>query len=560
MTIREVSCSTRMEDSRIGGQKCRLVAEAVSPRYEIKISPPDRRGDDPANLVDTGTSSFDLLIIGGGINGVGIARDAAGRGLSVALCEQGDLGGGTSSASSKLIHGGLRYLENFQFRLVREALAEREILLRTAAHLVTPLRFLLPHAPQVRAAWKIRAGLFLYDHLSKRSALPKSEALQFQRDSLGEELKPEYRKGFAYSDCLVDDARLVLLNARAAAIQGARIMMPVHCLGAAIADGTWRVAVRHQITGQHSVLNARVLVNAAGPWTQQVAKSIEGWRSKRRIRLVKGSHIIVPRLHRGEHAYVLQNEDKRVLFIIPYQDSFSLIGTTDVAFEGEPGPVTISSEEILYLCRVVTRFFAHSLSPQEIVWQYAGLRPLHDDGKTNSSAVTRDYAIELQWANGVAPIVTVYGGKLTTYRNLAERVLEKLSGILPRLGHPWTESTPLPGGNLPQGGITALVQDLAFRYSKLPLPMLTAIARRHGTLAWEVLEGADDIESLGTHFGACLFAREVDYMIRKEWAQTGEDVLWRRTKAGLQMQEQQRKTVSDYVASRVATYRTLRSY
>jgi glycerol-3-phosphate dehydrogenase len=507
------------------------------------------------SLADSGAGSFDLLIIGGGINGVGIARDAAGRGLSVALCEQNDLSGGTSSASSKLLHGGLRYLESFDFHLVREALIEREILMRTAAHLVTPLRFLLPHTPQVRAAWKIRAGLFLYDHLSKRSALPKSEALQFQRGSLGEELKPEYEKGFAYSDCFVDDARLVLLNARAAAIQGARIMVPFHCLGATIADGAWQATVRHQITGQQSVLNARVLVNAAGPWTQQVAESIEGWRSKKRIRLVKGSHIIVPRLHCGKHAYVLQNDDKRVVFIIPYLDSFSLIGTTDVDFEGEPGPVTISGDEIRYLCRAVTRFFAHSLSPRDIVWQYAGLRPLYDDGKTNSSAVTRDYDIELQWPNGVAPLVTVYGGKLTTYRKLAERVLEKLSGILPRLGHPWTGSTPLPGGNLPHGGITALVQDLAFRYSKLPLPMLTALARRHGTLAWEVLEGSDDIKSLGTHFGACLFAREVDYMIRKEWAKTGEDVLWRRTKAGIQMQERQRKTVNDYVASRVGKCR-----
>lgn len=501
--------------------------------------------------MDTDSNSFDLLIIGGGINGVGIARDAAGRGLSVALCEQGDLGGATSSASSKLIHGGLRYLENFQFRLVREALCEREILMRTAAHLITPLRFLLPHVPQVRAAWKIKSGLFLYDHLSRRSNLPRSKTLRFQGELVGQELKPAYRKGFAYSDCLVDDARLVLLNGRDAAIHGAKIMVRVQFLSAKIADGMWRVTVKDQITGHQLVLQARSLVNAAGPWTEQVATSIEGWQSRRRIRLVKGSHIIVPRLHLGKHAYMLQNEDKRVLFVIPYEDLFSLVGTTDIAYGGNPEPVTVSTEEIMYLCGVVTRFFTHSLSPQDIVWQYAGLRPLYDDGKSNPSAVTRDYAIELQRVDGVAPIVTVYGGKLTTYRNLAERVLEKLSNILPHLGCSWTESTPLPGGDLPRGGITALVQDLACKYSRLPLPMLTAIARRHGTLAWEVLDGADDTESLGKHFGACLFAREVDYMIEKEWARTGEDVLWRRTKTGLQMQEEQRRAVSDYVAARI---------
>nr|MBS0019391.1 glycerol-3-phosphate dehydrogenase [Gammaproteobacteria bacterium] len=500
--------------------------------------------------MNRGSDSFDLLIIGGGINGVGVARDAAGRGLSVALCEQGDLGGATSSASSKLIHGGLRYLESFQFRLVSEALSEREILMRTAAHLVTPLRFLLPHAPEVRAAWKIKAGLFLYDCLSRRSTLPKSEALQLQGGLVGRELKPRYRKGFAYSDCLVDDARLVLLTAMDAAMHGAKIMVRVQCLRAEIAGGMWRVTTTDQMTGHQSVLQARALVNAAGPWTQRVAASIEGWHSRQRIRLVKGSHIIVPRLHPGTHAYMLQNEDKRVLFVIPYENLFSLIGTTDIAFGGNPGPVTVSTEEINYLCGVVTRFFTRSLSPRDVVWQYAGLRPLYDDSNSNPSAVTRDYAIDLQWVNRIAPIVTVYGGKLTTYRNLAERVLEKLSNVLPHSGSSWTESAPLPGGDLPRGGITALVQDLARKYFRLPLPMLTALARRHGTLAWAVLDGADDTESLGEHFGAGLFAREVDYMIEKEWARTGEDVLWRRTKAGLQMQEPQRRTLSNYVASR----------
>lgn len=499
------------------------------------------------------THPFDMVIIGGGINGTGIARDAAGRGLSVALCEQGDLGGATSSASSKLIHGGLRYLESFQFRLVREALAEREILIRTAAHLVTPLRFLLPQVPKVRAPWRIRAGLFLYDHLSKRSALPKSEAVHFLRNSIGQGLRPEYQEGFAYSDCLVDDARLVVLNARAAAMHGAKIMVHVRCLHATPVGGMWRVAVKNTITGEQSVLQARVLVNAAGPWIQQVATSVEGWKSKRCTRLVKGSHIVVSRLYPGEHAYVLQNEDGRVIFVIPYEGLFSLVGTTDIAFSGNPGPVSISSDEIAYLCGIVSRFFPCSLSPREIVWQYAGLRPLYDNGKNNPSAITRDYAIELQRVNGAAPIVTIYGGKLTTYRNLAERVVGTLSGILPHVGPAWTRSTALPGGDLPQGGIRALEQNLVNRYPKLPLPIIAAVARRHGTLAWDLLEGVDGIESLGEHFGGYLFAREVDYMVEKEWARNGEDVLWRRTKAGLKMQEEQRRRLSDYVASRLAT-------
>ncbi|MGF1616172.1 MAG: glycerol-3-phosphate dehydrogenase [Gammaproteobacteria bacterium] len=502
--------------------------------------------------VETSTHPFDLLIVGGGINGVGIARDAAGRGLSVALCEQGDISDSTSSASSKLIHGGLRYLEHFQFRLVREALAEREILLRTAAHLVTPLRFVLPHAPQVRPTWKIRAGLFLYDFLSKDSSLPKSEPISFQPGWNGNALRPEYRQGFVYSDCLVDDARLVLLNARAAADLGAKVMVGTQCLQASIIGRTWRVTLRERATGNQLVLHARALVNAAGPWTTQLAKCFQGWKSTARIRLVKGSHIVVPRLHPGNHAYILQNDDGRVLFVIPYEESFSLIGTTEIAFGDPPGPITASAEEAVYLCQAVARFFNHSPSPRDIVWQYAGLRPLYDDSHSNPSAITRDYTIELQWVNSAAPLLTVYGGKLTTYRRLAERVLGKLSSVWPGQGPPWTESTPLPGADLPPGGMPALISDLALRYPNLPIPILSAVARRHGTLAGEVLAGADDPASLGEHFGAGLFAREVDYMIHNEWARTAEDLLWRRTKSGLQMGEEQRRTVSDYVARQVA--------
>lgn len=491
---------------------------------------------------------FDLFIIGGGINGVGIARDAAGRGLTVALCDQGDLGGATSSTSSKLIHGGLRYLELYEFRLVRESLAEREVLLRSAPHLVRPVRFVLPHVRELRPAWMIRAGLFLYDHLSRRVSLPGSAGVDLHRSPLGAGLKAGFHKGFAYSDCLVDDARLVIATARAASSLGAKVIVRTACTGAESVHGTWQVNLEDSDTGARTTLAARVLVNVAGPWVAQAQASIKGLCPGKKIRLVKGSHIVVPRVHDGEHAYILQNDDGRVVFIIPFEGRYSLIGTTEVEVKGEPGAVGISQDEIHYLCRAVDRYLARPVRPEDVVWSYAGLRPLFGQGEASLTVITRDYELELDTVNGTAPALTVYGGKITTYRRLAEHVLDKLKAFLPNMKPAWTESARLPGGDILDGNVDAFVGQLIERHPGLPQSLLESLARRYGTLCTEVLESVRDAEALGERFGAGLYAREVDYLVDREWARTAEDVLWRRTKAGLHMTEDQRASVGKYLS------------
>lgn len=490
---------------------------------------------------------FDLVVIGGGINGVGIARDAAGRGLAVALCEQGDLGGATSSTSSKLIHGGLRYLEHYEFRLVRESLAEREVLLRSAPHLVRPLRFVLPHVSTQRPAWIIRAGLFLYDHLSRRVTLPGSEGVDLQRSPLGGGLKSEYRKGFAYSDCLVDDARLVIATARAAASLGADIRVRTACTRAEVKEGLWQVSLDSRDAGTRDGLLARVLVDVAGPWVDQVRSSLGGLPPGRTIRLIKGSHIVVPRVHDGRHAFILQNDDGRVIFVIPFQGEYSLIGTTEVELDGDPAAVAITPQEIDYLCRAVNRYLTRPARPDDVVWSYAGVRPLFGDDEQNLSAITRDYELDLDTADG-APALTVYGGKITTYRRLAEHALHELEPYFPNMGPSWTEAALLPGGNMPADGLGILVDQLERDYPRLPRSLLETLGHRHGTLSRELLSGTHDIEALGQPFGAQLYAREVDYLIEHEWARTAEDILWRRTKCGLHMSAHERTNVADYLA------------
>ncbi len=491
---------------------------------------------------------LDLFIVGGGINGVGIARDAAGRGLTVALCDQGDLGGATSWTSSKLIHGGLRYLEYTEFRLVRESLAERELLLQNAPHLVRPLRFVLPHVPELRPAWMVRAGLFLYDHLSRRVRLPGSEKLDLRRSPLGVGLRADFRRGFAYSDCLVDDARLVIATARAASSLGATVMARTAFAGAEVVDGLWQVRLVESETREHSLLRARALVNVAGPWISQVRSLIKGVPEGKRIRLVKGSHIVVPRVYEGEHAYVLQNDDGRAVFVIPFEGQYSLIGSTEVEVKGEPGPVSISDEETHYLCRAVGRYITRAVRPEDVVWSFAGLRPLLGHTEADLSAITRDYQLELEMANGVAPVLTVYGGKITTYRRLAEGVLAKLRTFFPHATGPWTASSPLPGGDIAKGDFDRFVRQFALDYPRLPQSLLEPLVRRYGTLCRELLGDAADVEGLGQHFGAGLYAREVDYVIKHEWARTAEDVLWRRTKAGLHMSEHECASVSAYLS------------
>jgi glycerol-3-phosphate dehydrogenase len=488
--------------------------------------------------------NVDLLVIGGGINGAGIARDAAGRGLKVLLVERGDLAGATSSASSKLIHGGLRYLEHYEFRLVAEALAEREVLLAIARHLVWPVRFVMPHVPELRPRWMIRAGLFLYDHLSRRASLPGSEAVRLDAPPYRAGLQPGFRHGFAYSDCRVDDVRLVIANALDAERRGATILPRCECLAARRENGRWRVTL---VGGRELV--ARALVNAAGPWVKKVLNERLGQPSRDSVRLVKGSHIVLPQLYAGDHAFILQNDDRRVVFMIPYGERHTLIGTTDVLLEGDPGSPQATDAEVAYLCRAVNRYLANPVSPAQVAWRYAGVRPLYDDGSGDPSAITRDYTLRLDDDAGAAPVLSIFGGKITTYRRLAEHALEKLAAHFPEMKGGWTATTPLVGGDF--GALSREQARDAFfaRYAALPQELLRGIFRRHGTLAYDVLGDARSAGDLGEDFGAGLTERELRYLVTREWAKTAEDVLWRRTKAGLHMSERQRARVAEVLGA-----------
>ena len=487
---------------------------------------------------------FDLLVVGGGINGCGIARDAAGRGLSVVLVEQGDLASATSQWSTKLIHGGLRYLEYYEFRLVGEALHEREVLLKAAPHLIEPLQFVLPHEPHLRPRWMIRAGLFLYDFLGGRTSLPKSRSERLAGTPLGAGLKPDYVHGFSYFDARVDDARLTILNARGAADLGACIAPHVRFESARVENGVWQTRLADCVDGALHQVSARAIVNAAGPWVKRVLEGVEGVVETARIKHVKGSHIVVPRLHDGDHAYILQNPDKRIIFIIPYLGEFSLIGTTDIAVEEFEQP-SISLAETEYLCAMASRYSAHAVTPTDVVWSYSGVRPLYDDGAGEAAAVTRDYVLRANVVEG-APVLSVFGGKLTTYRKLALHALEHLQGRFPAMGAPWTHAAPLPGGDL-GGRMSGLLGELGRSFAFVPQAHLAGIARRHGSLARGWLAGCESLADLGTHFGAGLYAREIDHMLAAEWACSGEDVLYRRSKTGLQMNASDRDKVGAYI-------------
>lgn len=488
--------------------------------------------------------AFDLLVVGGGINGCGIARDAAGRGLSVLLVERGDLGGATSSASSKLIHGGLRYLEHREFRLVREALAEREVMLRIAPHIVRPMRFVLPHRPEMRPRWMIRAGLFLYDHLARRVSLPGAEAIATRTHPYGAPLKPEITAAFAYSDCWVEDARLVVLNAKDAARHGAEIAVRTAFLGAVPGAGAWTCRLRAE-DGAERTVRARAIANAGGPWALRVLEAA-GARARCTLRLVRGSHIVLPALYEGEQAYILQNDDGRVVFVIPYEGRFSLVGTTDVPHEGDPAAAACSAEEAAYLCAAVSRQFRRQVDPAEVVWSYAGVRPLYDDGARDPSAVTRDYVLSLDRGgeNG-PPLLNVYGGKLTTYRRLSEEAVAKLA---PPLGlaatRPWTATVPLPGGDLGAAGLSGFEAAQVRRYPWLPPGTLRRLCRAYGTEMDALLAGATGMAALGRDFGAGLTERELDWLRCQEWARSAEDVLWRRSKLGLHLAPEARAAVA----------------
>lgn len=492
---------------------------------------------------------YDLAIIGGGINGAGVARDAAGRGVSVALIERGDLAQGTSSASTKLIHGGLRYLEHYEFALVRESLVERERLWAIAPHIIWPLRFVLPHVPGVRPRWLVRIGLFLYDHIGGRKRLPPARSLDLTRDPAGMPLKPEFARGFEYSDCWVDDARLVVLNARDAANRGAAVYTRHDVTALQRTEKGWNITMRRP-DGSAVTMTASAVVNAAGP---AVAQLLDGQALAHQIqaRLVRGSHIVVARKYDHDRAYFCQNRDGRIFFAIPYERDFTLIGTTDADHHGPISDPRASAEEIAYLCDSASQFFAEPVTPDQIVWSYAGIRPLIDDGSGRPEAATRGYRFEVDCAGGNgAPILSIFGGKITTYRHLAEGAVAELAAFLPALQAPaWTGDAPLPGGECGIDGVASAKAALAARYPWLVAGEVERLFLGYGLAAERWLVGATCRADLGVDFGHGLSEAEVRYLVAEEWAQTSADILWRRTKLGLRFSAQEIASLDDFLAS-----------
>lgn len=495
--------------------------------------------------VETSTQVYDLFVVGGGINGAGIARDAAGRGLSVFLCEKGDLAQGTSSASTKMIHGGLRYLEFYEFRLVREALAEREVLLNSAPHIIWPMEFVLPHVQGVRPMWLVRLGLFLYDHLARRKRLAHSYGIDLRESRFGKPLKKFVKEGFVYSDCWVEDSRLVALSALDAAQHGAAIHTYTTFLGATRENDLWKIQVKHPV-GREETIFARYIVNAAGPGVNKIAARIVGGADQPRpLRLVKGSHIVVPRLYDGEHAYILQHADRRMVFVIPFEDHYTLIGTTDQpAGETELDAPKISQREIDYLLEAVNMYFTHQLTPADIHYTYSGIRPLFDDGSTEAQRVTRDYMITLE-----NQCVTVFGGKITTFRRLAEEAVDQILDDMQDKRPAWTAKAILPGGDIGTS-LARFTQQMVESYSFLPEPVVTRMATQYGTRMHELLKGVHSVSEMGENFGGGLFAVEVDYLMRHEWVTSAEDILLRRTRIGLSSGDLVREALDAYIVAK----------
>jgi glycerol-3-phosphate dehydrogenase len=492
---------------------------------------------------------FDIAVIGGGINGTGIARDAAGRGWSVFLCEQGDLAGATSSASTKLIHGGLRYLEHYEFRLVREALMEREVLWGIAPHIAWPLRFVLPHHDGLRPAWMLRLGLFLYDHIGGRKLLPATRTLDLARDAAGGPLKPGYRRAFEYSDCWVEDSRLVVLNARDAAARGAVVATRTRCVAAVREGGHWVLTLDGPVG--RATVRARALVNAAGPWVAEVLAGVVRENLPAKVRLVQGSHIVVPRMFDHGRCYIFQNGDGRIFFAIPYETDFTLIGTTDQDWHGDPGGVRISADEVAYLCAGASEYFRVPVTPEQVVWTYSGVRPLYDDGAGAAKDATRDYVLTLEAPEGQPALLSVFGGKITTYRRLAEAALAKLGPHLPAArgeAAGWTGRAALPGGDFPRDGFEAVVAATRGAFPFLAERTARRLVRAYGTDATRMLDGARSWDELGPVGAADLTRAELGWLRREEFAATAEDVLWRRSKLGLRVTREQATLVAKEMA------------
>ncbi|HEV7345936.1 MAG TPA: glycerol-3-phosphate dehydrogenase [Devosia sp.] len=481
----------------------------------------------------SGSRIHDIVVIGGGINGCGIARDAAGRGYDVLLAERDDLASGTSSAATKLIHGGLRYLEHYEFRLVREALAEREVLWAAAPHIIWPLRLVLPHHKDLRPAWFLRLGLFIYDHIGGRRLLPPTRTLDMRTDVAGRPLKPVYRRAFEYSDCWVDDARLVALAARDAADRGAEIRTRTAVVSAQRNAALWTVSLKDTTTGQLETVQARLIVNASGPWVNQVLAEALSGEEAHHVRLVKGSHIIVRKLYDHDRCYMFQNGDGRIIFAIPYEHDFTLIGTTDQDYEGDPRAVSITAPEIEYLTTAASAYFARRVTSDDIVWSYSGVRPLYDDGAGKAQEATRDYVLKSSGGSGTPALINVIGGKLTTFRRLAEATLEQVEALIGAKGRPWTRGSHLPGGDFPPNSFAVAVAALKHQYRFLESAHAHRLVRLYGTRAGVMLGVARGYADLGRHFGADLYEAEVRYLVDQEWAVTSDDILWRRTKRGL---------------------------
>jgi glycerol-3-phosphate dehydrogenase len=482
---------------------------------------------------------YDIFIVGGGINGCGIARDAAGRGYSVCLCEMNDLASGTSSMSTKLVHGGLRYLEYFEFRLVREALIEREILWSMAPHIIWPLRFVLPHDSSQRPAWFLRLGLFLYDHIGGRKLLPPTKSLDLSRDKLGQALNGRFRRGFEYSDCWVDDARLVVLNARDARRRGADIRSRTRVVSARPNGSDWQLHLENRETDTKEVVRARLIINAAGPWVDTVLKDVFGQNDPANVRLVQGSHIVVKKLFDHDRCYIFQNADKRIVFAIPYEGDYTLIGTTDQDYAADPGAAgispAISEAEVDYLLAAANQYFDSPICRGDIVWSYSGVRPLYDDGASEAQRATRDYIVKSGEDAGKPPVINIFGGKITTYRRLAESVMDRVEERLGKRKSAWTARAPLPGGDFDVNGQAGLCAQLSEDHPYLQDDHIARLVRHYGTDSLRILDGATTLEDLGKHFGAGLYEREVAWLMSDEWAMRAEDVAWRRSKLGLKL-------------------------
>ncbi len=532
------------------GAHGQLLLTAGWPRNREPVTGGTEAGDQNKATSNMAGGPYDLAIIGGGISGCGIARDAAGRGLSVFLAEMGDLAGATSSASTKLVHGGLRYLEYYKFRLVHEALVEREVLWRAAPHIIRQMRFVLPHHRSLRPWLRIRMGLFMYDYMGGRRLLPPTKVLDLTKDSAGAPLKPEFRRAFEYSDCWVDDSRLVILNARDAAERGADIRTRTKLVAARRADGLWHLTLEDGRSGTRSQITARAVVNAAGPWVTEVLSEVAGLALPAKVRLVKGSHIVVDRMFDHDRAYVFQNADGRICFAIPYLDDFTLVGTTDEDFKGDPAGVLIDDAETDYLLAAVSEYFRKPVTRADLRWTYSGVRPLYDDGASEAKAATRDYVLAVDRPAGGAPLLSVFGGKITTYRRLSEQALKRLKPTFPHMGKRWTAAAPLPGGDIAVTGFDAWVKEMAARYPFLDGRVVERLCRAYGTRIAMLLDGAASAADLGRNFGEGLSEREVDYLIANEWAETVDDILWRRSKLGLKLTTAGRDELVAYLAKR----------